>query len=988
MRSVLQEKLRKNAEITKEVKDDRIDEAVASQVQKMNEIAVKSFQSIIFTNVLNHLSIFPDDAHKIHPESAVKLAWDVLMFSVLLYYTIIIPLRIALTLNPSIFIADYVCDALCLLDSYLYFTVFALFHGGQLQTRSADIQANFRAKRMVVDVAAELPYDLLALCFTSSYQGDTFLLIRAALRVPKLLKLYLLPHYFAQVERLSKVWGISPLLLRFAQITSSIVLFSHIVACVFFCLTTFGQRQAECDSTELHQYYGYACEFRSTWVEQQIAQFKLPLDGGTQWDRYVRAYNWTLPLLVVKTMGEVFAMNANEVLFAVLIVFFGLSISGTIIGSVMSIVSDASEESTKMFRDIEMLRVYLSANHVPPALVTTATALLRHQGSTEGALTLKQETILGDLPHSIQLAIDTHVKTLPFLRKCPFFDFYSDEVLREISSSLRVNMYVKGDQVVTYGDLGYEMFFLESGSVHVMSADLKTHYSTLEDGAFFGETAMFFNTIRTATIIVFSPFCVCLTLRKGDFDTVLRNSEYDEEQILESFKSLQVANQRRNAAVTSNLSKAKDPTSKLHKLIPQGDKGVTTVSFLVRLREQLHPDSTYRAVWDTLGFVLLVYYIFSIPLFAAFLFGVKLDAYFHYMPVDFVIDAYWVVDILLKCFVFSFKLNLFNDKIVTDGEAILAHYQRDGYLYWDLVASLPLEMVVLTPGIRRITTLICRIVHMLRVPQVFNYADLVEHHLHKKFGVTVQRALMLLIKAGLGFVVMNHWLACGYFAIHRYAERGQSTTYVIRDGKATFDAVTGRHDVCNTNISYCYARSLYFTMSTLSGVGYGDIAPFRNREFVFQWAVALCGAYCVATFIGYWTTYFEDRDANGEASFKKKLGDVMTYIRFRQLEPSTRDALLSHYTYIWKKLKSINTNRNEVVAGLSASLSMEVCLHLHSDILQKVPLLQEACYPIKRRLALALKPQVSTFTTTITFVAALFYIILYYTVLPAHYRLP
>ena len=144
----------------------------------------------------------------------------------------------------------------------------------------------------------------------------------------------------------------------------------------------------------------------------------------------------------------------------------------------------------------------------------------------------------------------------------------------------------------------------------------------------------------------------------------------------------------------------------------------------------------------------------------------------------------------------------------------------------------------------------------------------------------------------------------------------------------------------------------------MSGVGYGDITPYKNREFVYQWACDLCGAYGIAVLTGFIATYFADKDANGEASFKKKVADINTYIHFRQLEPSLKAAVLAHYSYIWHKLRSISTNRNEIVSSLSKSLAMDVCLHLQADILEKVPLLAETAYPLKRRIALALRPQV------------------------------
>jgi hypothetical protein len=158
----------------------------------------------------------------------------------------------------------------------------------------------------------------------------------------------------------------------------------------------------------------------------------------------------------------------------------------------------------------------------------------------------------------------------------------------------------------------------------------------------------------------------------------------------------------------------------------------------------------------------------------------------------------------------------------------------------------------------------------------------------------------------------------------------------------------------------------------MSGVGYGDIMPYKNREFVFQWVVAISGAYCCAIIMGFLQTYFEDRDANGDASFKNKMADLVKYITFRQLEPSLKDAIVTHYTYIWRKLKSISTNRNEIVGSLSSSLSMELSLHLHSGILQKVPLLGETSHPVKRRIALALRPQVSLLAFEFSSLARLF----------------
>ncbi|KAJ1416366.1 hypothetical protein B484DRAFT_401189, partial [Ochromonadaceae sp. CCMP2298] len=449
------------------------------------------------------------------------------------------------------------------------------------------------------------------------------------------------------------------------------------------------------------------------------------------------------------------------------------------------------------------------------------------------------------------------------------------------------------------------MFFLESGLVNVVSADESTIFSTLEDGSFFGETAVFFNTTRTATIKVASPFCVCYILSKADLDHQLRTSEFESEEVLATFRDLQESNQRRNAAIMGNLRKAGQPGTKLHKLIVAESKK-ETATLLLRIRQNLYPGS--------------------------FLFGEQTALYMGYIWVDFLIDAYWVLDIILKAFLFSIKLDIFHESVVTDGEMIWRNYYtgwEGGGLVTDVVASIPWEMFSLLPGLGYNTLLFLRLPHLIRVPQLGYYSYLVERHLRTRLGVGMQRATLLLFKVGVVYIILNHWLACGFFSVHRYSERDQSVT------------------------------SIYFTVSTMAGIGYGDVAPYTNKEFIAQWVVSIIGAFIAATFTGFAGNYLEDRDASGETAFKRKIRSVLTYIHFRQLDDALKESLLSFYAHVWTKTRSLTTNRNGVLDALSAPCAMELSLHLQHDIIQKTDMLRDTAYPVRRRVALALRPEIA-----------------------------
>ncbi|KAJ1413061.1 hypothetical protein B484DRAFT_402133 [Ochromonadaceae sp. CCMP2298] len=181
------------------------------------------------------------DDGKIHPDSVFKMVWDCLIFVTLLYYSIIIPLRIVTHISVKVFIVDYLMDVVNLLDTYLYANEIALFRRGRFLNTTQKIRENFWSERAWIDFVAEFPYDIFCLVHVP-YKGHYFQLLRAALRVPKMYKLLLLGQYFKQVERLSNSLGISFMFFRFLELTASILIVCHWVGCIFLSFIQFGRR--------------------------------------------------------------------------------------------------------------------------------------------------------------------------------------------------------------------------------------------------------------------------------------------------------------------------------------------------------------------------------------------------------------------------------------------------------------------------------------------------------------------------------------------------------------------------------------------------------------------------------------------------------------------------------------------------------------------------------------------------------------------------
>lgn len=962
----LKEKVKANAKLKKDITQSSDHNSLSlemskkiesSQLDIMKEVTVQNFDYLLSIFNINNWS-----KNKIFPESNLKLGWDVLIFSSLCYYAIIIPMRLVMNeLSMYLLIASYTFDVLNWIDSYLYFTVMAQYVDGQLLSTNSDIRTNYmRSYRFRIDLLAEFPYDVIAIPFISS---DSFYMMLALLRIPKLIKLIVLPDYFKQVKRLSQKLNVNTYLFKFLELSISVFVFVYWVAIGFYALAKFRTTDSACLGVSEDI---ISCKYRNTWVYQQIDGGKLPENlHNNQWTVLLRACQWSISSLTAR-LGDVRIMNAQETLYAFLVLFFGLVINGKITGNIMGIVSDANEEVTEIYQNIEILQKYLKANNVGKDVIEKSISLLRHQASTEGSLALNQEHILSDLPKSIQKSIDIQLKFLPFLRGCPIFDHCSDEFLLDISAKLHIQLYSKGDKIIHAGELGYEMFFIENGMVDVVSVDGKTKYSTLENGSFFGEAALFGNTIRSANIVVSSVFCKCFVLTKGDFRSEVSTYGMELSTITESFQILQKRNAERNAYVSRNLLKAANKHSKLNRVL--GIKEPPKVNFFNKLRQVLNPDSYFRVIWDTIGLLFLLYYIFSIVLYVAFFFGEKIDFYLTSLVYfDSLVATYFSIDIILKANFFSYKLNLLQDQLVIDREAIWSNYRNHGHFYIDSIASIPLEFlnVILQTPIYRFSP---SLIHLIRVPQISEYFDLLEYHIYMIFGWSAPRTIVLMVKTWFLYIVMNHWLACGFFCIHRYLENDVSDTYVTMDpvGLASYDPATGRNDICSETISYCYARSVYFVINTMTTMSYGDISPWQNREYLYQFAVTLIGAFLAALCIGVCDIYLRGNDRVSNTSFYKKIKQIEAYCDYRKLKPELKDSILVQYNYIWTKFKSLRTNRMDILDQLSPPCRNDISRFTQKDIIQLVPILSGGTFPaIIRRIAQAFRPQV------------IFYIILY-----------
>jgi hypothetical protein len=113
-----------------------------------------------------------------------------------------------------------------------------------------------------------------------------------------------------------------------------------------------------------------------------------------------------------------------------------------------------------------------------------------------------------------------------------------------------------------------------------------------------------------------------------------------------------------------------------------------------------------------------------------------------------------------------------------------------------------------------------------------------------------------------------------------------SNTWAVMDGLASFDEGSLQHNIIDRSVtvSECYIRSLYFTTTVLSTIGYGDIRPQTKMETIFQLLQILTAACTFAGFVGAIGAYFDCIDKSGKAAFKNEMFKLKVYMCSRKVQ--------------------------------------------------------------------------------------------------------
>ncbi|KAG8230695.1 hypothetical protein J437_LFUL014682 [Ladona fulva] len=191
-----------------------------------------------------------------------------------------------------------------------------------------------------------------------------------------------------------------------------------------------------------------------------------------------------------------------------------------------------------------------------------------------------------------------------------------------------------------------------------------------------------------------------------------------------------------------------------------------------------------------------------------------------------------------------------------------------------------------------------------------------------------QHSAAILTLLMLSFTLLAHWLACLWYVVAD-AERSKH--------KSDWDLGWIHHmaDRLKMNISSVthaesYITALYFTCSSLTSVGFGNVSPNTNSEKIFSICTMLIGALMHAVVFGNVTAIIQ-RMYSRRSLYQSKWRDLKDFLALHAVPKELRQRMLDYFQATWALYHGIDTH--ETLREFPEELRGDVSMHLHREIL-------------------------------------------------------
>lgn len=240
-------------------------------------------------------------------------------------------------------------------------------------------------------------------------------------------------------------------------------------------------------------------------------------------------------------------------------------------------------------------------------------------------------------------------------------------------------------------------------------------------------------------------------------------------------------------------------------------------------------------------------------------------------------------------------------------------YARSAWLPIDALASLPLDIIAHGLGLSAPGSLIkgLRLARLLRLTRL---RDIITNN---EFLPKPLKAFLFVAGVLLGI----HFISCGW---------------MILNPRADLDPIT------------YYNISLYWTVTTLTTVGYGDITPQSNMARIFTMGVMLIGVATYGIIIGNFSRMIMLADRYKEEK-KEKMAGLNQFLKFYNIPSSLQRQVFSFYNHLLTQ--NISEQDTRIINELPQALQNELAIYMKIKLIRNVHIFKDCTTPCLKMIA-------------------------------------
>lgn len=803
---------------------------------------------------------------------------------------------------------------------------------------------------LMASILANLPVDLLFLAAGSSWETV------ASTRLNRVLRWFKLHEFFDRKEATSALRSFQSTCIKLAIQIFTMV---HIVACAWHALLPN--------------------------VSAEIASSNLTSSGDlrSSSQKYTYSVYWSVATLTSTGYGDVYATSTAQQVLSIFGMLLGQVLFGTTLATVAATLGNAMKTKNEFRSRLDAIKQFFRDHHVSTGVCQRVELYLEHHWLRyHGHVTA--ERIQG-MPQSLQAELcSAQYETM--LDSFPLFRQSTEGFSKHLSFQLRRLLVLPGEHIIHRGDIGKEMYFMNRGVVEVLAQDELSVVTQLSRGTFFGEAGMVFakprlNSVRALT------HCELLVLSRDHLlqasvhypaitQIVKRVSENEEHfgaitaavDLNESIaydpniESTRAVNQK---TVIRNVCRRKRPKRAhvhptnadlveqeqgfVHKdrgkqstahpdknkyCVPECIQGIAECLGIFLMPYTLVPMSRVAACWEVIIMICTIVSSFTILFQAAFLFDSVKLLIFHYF-----LDFLFMLDMYAK---FHTAYTDEHGILVTNQRSTASKYAKTNF-WIDALASLPFEIIV--AGLTSTTTAaeilralcLCRINRALRGYRVLLYIK------NKEQCITQNTSQLGLLRFVYITFVVTHWSACIWFIIGCFDDKCTEDSWAVSGGVPVIDRAWGHQ----------YLTSVYWTVTTMVSVGYGDIRAHNELEMVYAAFTMLLGTILYGYFIGSIAASIANADYL-RSRYKEKLNCLQSFFKRSRVDADVANRVTDHFGYLWARNQGIQAQT--LFKDLPLALQADVCMDVYREAISKVPLFRNKGLGFMRLLSLVMQP--------------------------------